>query len=561
MMFTVALILALSITFLYWLSTPARPVLFKETPLDPFRDLLLEAVAKSHFGFCVLNDQQHVISINDHFCAHFDINCKTVLGRPIAAIASIPLLEKLVAAENSETKTFHLEEDNTQPISLTVAAKNGSVILLTQLTATENDESESHDSATALNIQRYLSEVEHARKKIELQSRELATQTHELAEARDQAIKATNAKSMFIANISHEIRTPMNGILATSYLFEDEPLSKTQQEHLRIIQTAAESLLTIINDVLDDSKIESGQFSLVEEDFSLATVLKSVVSLLTPTTDQKGIVLVCSIDPNIPPLLRGDATRLRQIALNLLSNSIKFTGESGAVVLQANCVQKNDISVTLNISVSDTGIGMSSEELDRIFIPYSQANKKVSRTYGGTGLGLSICGKLLALMNSGLQVRSKPRVGSSFSFELELPIARSTEVNAQSEVVEKSQRALSVLVAEDNTTNQYLIRKILNRLGHQCTIVGDGAEALSTAEQQKFDLILMDCSMPKMDGFEAAERIRRGSGKCAQAPIIALTGHAQEAERKRSQKVGMNAFLTKPLDIKALSKILKNLGN
>ncbi|HET97118.1 MAG TPA: response regulator [Desulfurivibrio alkaliphilus] len=409
--------------------------------------------------------------------------------------------------------------------------------------------------------------------------REIARQTAELREANARLEEISRHKSEFLANMSHELRTPMNAIIGFAELLADTPLNGEQDEYCRTIRQASASLLAQINDILDLAKIEAGKLELSPAPFNLDELLAGVTAIFALAVKAKGIDLSVHRDPDLPVQLLADSHRLHQVLLNLLGNAVKFT-ERGGVELRverAGVGAAGGSLIPLRFVVRDSGIGIPASRLQAVFEKFTQADGSTTRRFGGTGLGLAISKQLVELMGGSIRVESREGLGSTFSFVISLaPAAQVAPDKAPRQPVPAATAPFPgggrILLVEDNPVNRRLASLLIGKLGYAVVTAVDGVEGLKAMRENRFDLVLMDVQMPRMDGITATHRIRalendpaaRGqyvslADRCSPLPIVGLTAHARKEDEESCYAAGMSAFLSKPIDRNKMAAILERL--
>jgi len=529
---------------------------------------------------CTLDLEERILSINPAGLRLLGFTRDEVLGRPLTDFIApeqreLALHQTRRKLEGQELATYELDMVNksggriTVDVSSRPLVQNGKIVgaqgIARDVTARKQAEEE---------LKRAKDAAETANRELSTTNRQLeqaSARAHELAEA---AQAASRAKSEFLANMSHEIRTPMNGVIGMTNLLLDTDLDAEQRELAQTARDSAEALLSIISDILDFSKVEAGKLTFETVDFDLGEVVESTIDMLAERAQAKNLELACVLPPEMPAQLRGDPGRLRQVLLNLIGNALKFT-DHGQVRVHVFPQDQSDTHVTLCVEVSDTGIGILEDSRKLLFQPFTQADGSTTRKHGGTGLGLAISKQLVELMGGQIGVKSALGQGSTFWFTARLekqaataaisPEQRSLAGRRMPVVNDAPSKPIRILVAEDNAINRTVALRQLRKLGYSADAVANGLEVLDASERIPYDIILMDCYMPEMDGYEATRRIRQMQR--SQAPdahhnlhIIAMTANAMKGDRERCLAAGMNDYISKPVRLEELQAALSRNG-
>jgi len=372
---------------------------------------------------------------------------------------------------------------------------------------------------------------------------------------------ASMAKSKFLANMTHELRTPLNGVIGSIKLLNDTALSEEQEKFLDIAHSSANTLLAIVNNILDLSKIEAGKLEIETTNFNLIDIIKEIINIMNIKVQEKNLILNYHIENNIPLLLKGDSSKLRQILINLIGNAVKFTN-SGEINLNVSREEIYNDNIKLRFSIKDTGIGIAQEKSHLLFQSFSQIDSSIGREYGGTGLGLAICKNLVEMMDGEINVITEEGKGSTFWFTAMFELQKTSEEPGE-DIYENflnenfKESKCKILVAEDNKSNQFIMLHMLEKYGYSAHIASNGDEVIKALEEKPYDIILMDIQMPHLNGLDTTKIIRdkeKNTGK--HIPIIAVTAHGMKEDRKKCLEAGMDQYITKPVNPEELNKVI-----
>jgi PAS domain S-box-containing protein len=526
--------------------------------LQESKDYLEKIINSIGDPLFVKNRQHQFVLVNNAFCALSGRSCDDLLGKKDYDF--FPPEQVAVFLEKDE-RVFETGRENVNEEKITDSQGKDRTIITKKTLYTDNS-----GSKFIVGIIRDITERKWAEVELQKTNQQLKIAIAKANELTTLARKANAAKSEFLANMSHEIRTPLNGVIGMTELLLNTNLNNEQQEYAQTINSSGEALLALINDILDFSKIEARKLVMEMRDFDLAGVLKYTTDLLSRSAQEKGLEVTCMVEPDVPMLLRGDEGRLRQILANLGGNAVKFTNQ-GRVKIKVIVQKEDETNTTLRFSVSDTGIGIPADRLKALFTPFTQADGSTTRKYGGTGLGLAISKQLVQMMNGNIGAESTEGVGSTFWFtaRFEKSANRVHSIDSSSQAAPTAAGPalalpgkVRILLAEDNPVNQRVALAMLKRLGCRTDVVANGREAVKALQNVPYDLVLMDCQMPEMDGFEATRAVRQKEAVASRPgiPIIAMTASAMQADRERCLQAGMSDFIAKPVQPGELAAML-----
>jgi PAS domain S-box-containing protein len=526
--------------------------------LQDSKDYLEKIINSIGDPLFVKNRQHQFVLVNDAMCALSGCSREELLGK--LDYDFFPSDQVAVFLEKDE-KVFETGKENVNEETIADSQGNNLTAITKKTLYTDNC-----GNRFIVGIIRDITERKWAEEELQRTNQQLTQSIVRANELATLAREANAAKSEFLANMSHEIRTPLNGVIGMAELLLDTELNSEQREYVQTINSSGEALLGLINDILDFSKIEARKLELVMQDFNLEEVLKYTTDLLSRNAQEKGLEVTCRVQSTVPMILRGDAGRLRQILANLGGNAVKFSNR-GDVQIQVSIEKEAETSILLRFSVIDTGIGIPADRLPALFSPFTQADGSTTRKYGGTGLGLAISKQLAQMMDGDIGAESVEGIGSNFwftaRFEKTASSARSIASPSLGGLrsagpVEALPGKVRILLAEDNPVNQRVALAMLRKLGCRTDVVANGRDAVKALKNSSYDLVLMDCQMPVMDGFEATRAIREKEAdmKSQAVPIVALTASAMQADRERCLQAGMSDFIAKPVQPKELAEVL-----
>jgi PAS domain S-box-containing protein len=495
----------------------------------------------------VVDQAGQIVAVNSRACESMKMNKQELLSKTVYDLVPPAFHEDV---DHNMRMWFSGELRQCEGTSL---ASDGSVspIEMTGNLLELNGQNVLQLHARDITLRKEAEEKIHAARQLAEEARELAENSRELAE------NASLAKSEFLANMSHEIRTPLNGIVGMAQLLVDTHLTSEQQNCTETILQSTTGLLNIINHVLDISKIEAGQMDLRSSPIDLRSMCDNIHDFFRPQMENSSVTLSCECAEDVPFYVTGDEGLIEQILVNLVGNAVKFTHQ-GSVTLNIECHRKAPEGAELYFQIIDTGIGISKEQQTTIFEKFTQADGSAKRMYGGTGLGLAICKQLVELMGGNIGLISSMGRGSTFFFNLTLPQSNHpAKQKAPGDSRPPTVRQdVKILLVEDNQVNQKVAIAILHKAGCQVDAVENGQDAIQQIRKEAYDIVLMDCQMPVMDGFEATARIRSMGGAVAYTPIIAITAHAMKDDRKKCLDAGMNDYISKPVSRQTLIELI-----
>ena len=530
--------------------------------------LLLHAQKEAAIdGIFAVDEQGRVASFNHRFCEMWDISPDLFTNDEDEFRNGCPLSTYLLKSDLPETLANLLESTYDEPDVVRRGEMNYGDRTFDYYTSPV-----SSDQNKFFGLIWYFRDITD-KKQAELRQLQLL---EELRKAKEEAEQAVNTKAAFLATMSHEIRTPINGVIGMTQLLAQTKVDPEQEKYVRTIQVSGEMLLSVINDILDFSKIESGKLELENAPLDVRSLIRDIYDVQTSKAREKNLKFEVSMSEDVPPFIVGDVTRLRQILLNLVSNAIKFT-DRGSVQINVSLVDgelpTGDRPFQLLFSVIDTGIGISKEQIQRLFQPFAQATVSTSRKYGGTGLGLVICKKLVETMGGGIRVDSQPDQGSTFSFTITTQATHPPDGHVDTDSIPHHQNSsdrlgdilpLKILIAEDNLINQELAMAMLIKMGYQPDVVDNGLAVLETVQINHYDLLFLDVQMPEMDGLETAtylvnqwDELQTGYER---PTIIAMTASAMQGDREMCLRAGMDDYISKPIMMNSLQRTIEKWG-